>query len=360
MQLGGTDSQYYGMVSQEIVTRHKLDLDAAAACREVYQAELRFLRARYDLLTAVRRDYFTVLAMQRRLLVLDRLIKLSSDLAESGDRLQKAGEGTRGDTLLFEIELEKAQVARDNAAAELHAARRQLATDLGLHDAPDLAVVGDLLEEPSVVTPFVEAVGYVPRNSEVQIAEQEVDRSRFLLKRAEVQPFPNVTVNAGYMNQVMAPHNLAILQAEMPIPLWNKNQGNIRAAQATVAKSQQAVARTQLDIARQLADAIGRFQQSEQQVTRYRNRILPRAREGVDVVRGGIEGGQLELLRLLQAQRALIDASLLYLTALEMRWKAAADIAGMVQLDVFPRGPSSPMPESDDAHHETDPVSANR
>jgi outer membrane protein, heavy metal efflux system len=336
MQLGGRDSQYYGQVSQELVTKHKLNLDASAACREVYQAELRFLRTRYELLTAVRRDYYTVLALQRRVIVLDRLIALSSDLAKAGDQLEKAGEGTRGDTLLFEIELEKAEVNRANAAAELRAARRQLATDLGLHDDPELVVTGNLLEEPTSVLAIVEAAGYVPRNANVQIAEQEVDRSRFLLQRAEAQPFPNVTVNAGYMRQVVSPFNMAILQVEIPVPVWNKNQGNICAAQAAVARSQQAVARTQLDIARELADAIGRFQQSQQQVERYRDRIVPKAKEGVEIVRGGIAGGQLELVRLLQAQRALIDSSLMYLTALEARWKAAADIAGMTQLDLFP------------------------
>ena len=336
MQLGGRDSQYYGQVSQELVTKHKLNLDGAAACREVHQAELRFLRTRFELLTAVRRDYYTVLALQRRVIVLDRLITLSSDLAKAGDQLEKAGEGTRGDTLLFEIELEKAEVSRANAVAELRAARRQLATDLGLHDDPDLIVKGNLLEEPTAVLSIVEAAGFVPRNANVQIAEQEVDRSRFLLQRAEVQPFPNVTVNAGYMRQVVSPYNMAILQVEIPVPFWNKNQGNICAAQAAVARSQQAVARTQLDIAREMADAIGRFQQSQQQIERYRDRIVPKAKEGVEIVRGGIQGGQLELVRLLQAQRALIDSSLMYLTALETRWKAAADIAGMTQLEQFP------------------------
>jgi cobalt-zinc-cadmium efflux system outer membrane protein len=336
MQLGGRDSQYYGQVSQELVTKHKLNLDGAAACREVYQSELWFLRTRFELLTAVRRDYFAVLTLQRRVIVLDRLISLSSDVVKTGEQLERAGEGTRGDTLLFEIELEKAEVTRTNAIAELRAARRQLATDLGLHDDPLLVVNGNLLEEPTAVLPIVEAAGYVPRNADVQIAEFEVDRSRYLLQRAEVQPFPNVTINAGYMRQVVSPYNMAILQVEVPVPLWNKNQGNICAAQAAVARSQQAVARTQLDISRQMADAIGRFQQSQQQVERYRDRIVPKAKEGVEIVRSGIAGGQLELVRLLQAQRALIDASLMYLTALDTRWKAAAEIAGMVQLEQFP------------------------
>ena len=100
----------------------------------------------------------------------------------------------------------------------------------------------------------------MPRNANVQIAEQEVDRSRFLLQRAEVQPFPNVTVNAGYMRQVVSPYDVAILQVEVPVPGVSRTRpGEYLCGPAAVARSQQAVARTQLDIAREMADAIGRF-----------------------------------------------------------------------------------------------------
>lgn len=352
MQIGGRESQYFSQLTQEIVTKQKLGLDQAAACQEVTQAEFRFVRTRFELLTAVRKDYFSVLSAQRKVAVLRRLILLSSDVAESGRKLQAAGEGTRGDTLLFEIELEKAEVTHENAIAELRAARRQLATDLALHDA-DLVVSGPLLQEPDGIIPFVNAAGFVPRNADVQIAEREVNRSRFLLQRAEVQPFPNITLSTGYIYQVMSPHNLAILQAEIPIPIWNNNQGNISAACAEVTKSQQAVARTQLDIARQMADAIGRYQQAQQQVVRYRERIIPRAQEGVNVARGGLESGQLDLLRLLQTQRALIDSSLSYLTSLQSRWSAAADIAGLIQLEDFPGRSPEIVPDDRESFEKT-------
>ncbi|MBC7853922.1 MAG: hypothetical protein IAF94_10830, partial [Pirellulaceae bacterium] len=61
-QLGGRDSQYYAMLSQEIVTGRKLQLDRAAICKEVTQAELQFLRTRFDLLTQVRQSFYTTLA----------------------------------------------------------------------------------------------------------------------------------------------------------------------------------------------------------------------------------------------------------------------------------------------------------
>ena len=113
MQLGGRDSQYYGQVSQELVTKHKLNLDAQRPVGRSTRRSCGSCGTRFELLTAVRRDYYTVLALQRRVVVLNRLITLSSDVVKTGDQLEKAGIGERADTLLFEIELEKAEVNRE-------------------------------------------------------------------------------------------------------------------------------------------------------------------------------------------------------------------------------------------------------
>jgi hypothetical protein len=114
-QLAGRESQYFYGMSQEIVTKHKLHLDQAAACREVFQAEQNFVKTRFALLTAVRQGYIVTLAAQRRTEVLGRLVEISTKSQQAAERLQRAGEGTRSDTLLFEIEVEKAEVGLENA-----------------------------------------------------------------------------------------------------------------------------------------------------------------------------------------------------------------------------------------------------
>jgi outer membrane protein, heavy metal efflux system len=177
---------------------------------------------------------------------------------------------------------------------------------------------------------------YVPYNAEVQIAEQEISRTRFLARRADVEPFPNVSVQSGYMYQVEPLHNYGILQISVPLPLWNKNQGNRYAAQAAVGRAMETVQQVQNDIARQMADATGRFRQADQQVHRFEDRILPQARESVSVSQQGFQQGQFDFLRLLQSQRALVESSLGYLTALENRWMAASELAGIAQVEVFP------------------------
>jgi cobalt-zinc-cadmium efflux system outer membrane protein len=336
MQLGGRDSQYFGQLSQEIVTKHKLQLSEAAACREVFQAEYRFVRTRFDLLTAVRQGYYAALAGQKRVDILRQLVGIANKSQAAAARLKEAGEGTRSDSLLFQIELEKAEVALQNAEAVLAATLRQLSASLGSPEMELPRVEGDLRVS---LAPFAEQVvvdGYIPYNAEISVAEQEVDRNRLLLQRAQVEPFPNITVNAGYMRQYVAIENVAILNVSAPIPIWNKNQGNINAAVANVTKATANVSTVRNNLARQMAEARGRYRAADQLVLRYEEKIIPLARENVQLIQEAFDQGQFDFVRLLQAQRALVESQLGYISALETRWMTAAELAGLAQVEAFP------------------------
>lgn len=335
-QLGGRDSQYYSMLTQEIVTGRKLQLDRAAICREVTQAELLFLRTRFDLLTQVRQSFYTTLAAQQRHDALTTLLKVVKRTAEAGKDLEKVGENARVDTLLLELELERAEFGLENAASSLQAAQRQLAATLGDPDLVIDRVDGDLAASLPDYPYDLTQAGLLTRNALVQAAEVEIERQQILVRRARVEPIPNVTVGGGYMYQVQDPNNMAMLNISLPIPFWNKNQGAVHAAQASVGRATQASRKTQLDLTKQLAAATGRFDIARQQASRYEKSILPKARESVKIAQTGFDQGQFDLLRAMQSQRSLIESELNYLTAQEARWMAAAEIAGLLQEEEFP------------------------
>lgn len=336
-QIVGNQSQYYGALSQEIVTKNKLGLNQQAATRQVMQAEQNFIATRFQLLTAVRQAYMKTLAAQRRYEVLVRLVEIARKSMETADRLRIAGEGTRTDLLLFEIEFEKAEVAVENAEARLNAARKELAATMGLRNMQIGRINGNLLESLEQVAQQLTLEGYIPYNASVQIAELEVDRSKFLIRRAEVEPFPNVTVYAGYQRQIEPGlHNMGLLTLSVPLPLWNQNQGNITSAYANLNKAHADVDAVQNDIARRMAEAGGRYRAADQQARRFELKIVPKAREGVKMIQEGFAQGQLDIMRLLQAQRALVESNLGFIDALEARWNAAAEMAGIAQLDAFP------------------------
>lgn len=336
MQLGGSESQYYAQLSQEIVTHHKLRLSQAAAGQQVTQAELRFIRARFELLTKVRKGYAAVVAADKRALVLTKLVELARKSQQAAERLFQAGEGARPDAILFDIELEKAEVALENAEVAAAGARRQLSAILGVRDLQLHQLTGEIATSFQRLADEIVVDGYVPQNADVRLAEVEVERTRLVARRAEVEPRPNVTVTAGYMQQVTGVQNMAILNFSMPIPTWNRNQGNIRAARADIGRAMESVRQSQNDVARQMADAITRFRVAQQQVARYEKRIIPKARDGVRLIQQGFDTGQFDFQRLLQAQRSLVEADLGYIGALIEQWNAAAELAGLAQVEIFP------------------------
>lgn len=336
MQLGGRESQYYAALSQEIVTKHKLRLDRAIACQEVTQAELRFVRARFELLTQIRQVYAAALAADRRVLVLEELFRLAQKSRQTADQLVQGGEGARPDAILFEIELEKADVMLTNARIAADGARRRLAAIVGQRDLQIGPLSGDLAVSFDRLASEIAIDDYVPQNASVLVAEADVERARLAARRAEVEPFPNVTVEGGYMYQVEGIHNMAIVNLSLPLPLWDKNQGNIQAARADVGRASAGVGQAQNEVARQMAEAVSRFRAAHEQARRYEERILPRATEGVRLIQQGFDSGEFDLQRLLQAQRSLVEADLGFVGALEERWNAAAELAGLAQIEVFP------------------------
>jgi outer membrane protein, heavy metal efflux system len=343
-QLGSRDSQYYAMLSQEIVTGRKLQLDRAAICKEVTQAELQFLRTRFDLLTQVRQSYYTTLTAQQRHAALATLVKIVSRTHDAARSLEKGGEGARGDTLLVELELERAEIGLENAAISLQAARRQLAVTLGDPDLIIERIEGDLAAALPDYPYDLSRAGLLTRNSLVQAAEEEIERQRILLRRAQVEPIPNVTIGGGYMYQVQDPNNMAMVNISLPIPFWNKNQGAVHAAQSNIGKATHAARKIQLDLTKQLAAATSQFDIARQRVSKYEKSILPKARESVKIAQQGFDQGQFDLMRALQSQRALIESELDYLTAQENRWLAAAEIAGLLQEEEFPEAGSREVP----------------
>lgn len=333
-QLAGSESQYSAQIAQEIVVKGKLRLQRAAAMREVSQAHLAYLRARFDVITEVRQRFYVVLAGQRRVVALEGLMTLLAKSRDTAERVRQIGEGTRTDVLLLEIELQNAEVNLQNARTQLIGARRQLAAAVGQPDMEIGEVHGDLTAPLPDFQPGYAAE--ILQHTNVLSAAQEIDRTQIRLQRELVEPYPNVTFTAGAQYQVSAPHKQGIFQVSIPLPVWNRNQGNIAAAHANVGKANAAYYAVQNDLTKQLAAALARFRVAQQLVDRYEQKIVPAAKEAQAIMEVGFQQGQFDFLRLLQAQRTVVETQLGYIRAQEDRWSAAAEVANILQLEQFP------------------------
>ncbi|MBL8799371.1 MAG: TolC family protein [Planctomycetia bacterium] len=336
------------LVSQEIVTAGKLKLDRSAASREVDQAALHLMSQRFALFAGIRQNYFEVLTLQRRTEILDELVKLADQSLETTRKLLEAKLVARLDLVQLEVDLERYRAEREATSRELPGAFRRLAAVVGVHDLPRARLAGSL-DAPLPGYQLEAAQQFMlAEHPELRSAQVGVDRAQLLLKRAQVEPIPNVTVAAGYVRQNQNRSDDWTIGVSVPIPVWNRNQGNIMAAQAQVAAAVQEVGRVENDLVERLAMAFRDYAAAQGRAERYRLAILPRATEAYELSLKAYQGGQFEYLRVLEAQRSVAQARLEYVRAQGDSWRAASVLSGLLLEEQWPAGhcaPREPQPK---------------
>lgn len=326
-------------VSQEIVTANKLGLSRSVALKEVDQATLTVMSERFRLLTTVRQGYYEVVTLQRRIEILGELVRLAERSVENAERLLKAKQVARLDLVQLEVDLERYRAELEATQRSLPAAFRRLAASVGANDLPHRPVTGTLdspLPEYDLEQVRTYVLGIHP---DVRSAQIGVERAQLALRRAQVEPIPNVTLSAGYTRQNQNQSSDWDVGVGLPVPLWNRNQGNIRTARAQVGEAVHEVGRVQNDLVSRLATAFGTYAPARKRADRYRTAILPRAEETYQLSLKAYQGGQFEYLRVLQAQRALVEANLEYVRSLGEMWQAASEVAGLMLEDEWPPSP---------------------
>ncbi len=328
-------------LTQEVVTAGKLKLDQAAATEAARQAEWNRVRTQYDVLTQVRQEFFATLAAQRRRVLMEQLLALAQQSEKTSTNLFNAEQVSETDVLLLRVERRRAELSVQTAEITLAGRKRQLTATIGAKDLNIDSVEGSLsiplqdFESDQVVAQVLFS------NPVIQMAHLDINRTQFLLRRAEVDPIPNLSVQGGiqYSYAPIDPngdHTQGVVGIYLNIPLWNQNQGNIAAAQAAVSRAHANRDIVQLELSKQLIEAMQRFRISEKAVKSLEDGILPDAMRTLELVQKAYARGQFDITRLLQTQRTVFEANLDYISALENRLIAAAEIAGLLQLDEFP------------------------
>ena len=312
----GTSGGEGGFISQRFITAGKLQLDQAIAGKEADEAHFRLHAQQQRVLSDVRVRFFEALIVQRRVELTRELMQIGENLVKATETLLENEQSTQNDLLQAEIRAENARILHDNATNESLEAWRRLVAVLGV---PQLEVK-PLIGEPDELVPDFdwEACygGVLASHPEVNAALARVERARIAIARAKREPIPNIDVFVSVRHNDLTESDVANVQVGVPIPLFDKNQGNICSAEADWFAATREVERVALALQDRFAVVFRRYDNARQQVERYREKIIPKAERSLELVTQGYEKGQVEYLTLLTAQQTYFEATLSHLNAL--------------------------------------------
>ncbi|MBY0525665.1 MAG: TolC family protein [Gemmataceae bacterium] len=335
MQNGRAGGSQGPTVEQQVITAHKLPLAQAAASQGVAVADWQALTLWYDVITRTRIAYFEVLTAQRSVQTTEEILSVARASLEVAQKLQKAGTGTRPDVLRAQVELNQTQVQLQVAQQRLAAAWQLLAVALGTPEVPCpnlqdlLSVPAPSYDWPAVLDAVTSASSPV---QEAQALALQMERQLLLVK---AQRIPDVRIAVRAVYNFADPREEMTVWLGSPVPIFNRNQGNILAAEADVGRAREEVRQVELRLKERLAGAFQRYMSARQQVEAYEKEILPSARESLELIQKGYERGdpKYDYTTLLQAQQTYFQARLVYVQSQGNLWRAVSEIAGLVQQD---------------------------
>jgi outer membrane protein, heavy metal efflux system len=323
----GTD-QHLLFVQQQIITGDKRALNRAvlneAVRAQVQELEAQKLRVATDIKTA----YYDSLRIQEQLASIDQFFGLLKQGVDAAEKRIQAGEGSRIDLLQTQVQLKQLELDRRQLSASLSARLREIVALAGMPNMQLQAVAGELPMLPASQDWKAVEDGLVATSPEYAAAQARIRQASAAIRRQESQPLPNLNVQLGAGVDNGTDSGMMNVQVGAPIPVFNKNQGNIAAARAEYCRAVQEAQRIDNAIRARLAIASGEYARAAEAVDMYLSELLPAAQETLDLAEAAYRAGEQDFIQLLFTRRTYFDTNLAYIAARAQLATAQAQIDG--------------------------------
>ena len=330
---GGEYTRSIGL-SQDIPVGGRLGAqqDVADAGLRLAMANLR--QAEASLARQVATSYYQILVLDRQIATRDALITVDQKLLDATTARMKAGEVSPLDVSTAELETERLrqqeallQNQRDAELATLNQllgrpARSPLALTDTLPADSALGDLGDLQQQA------------VKQRADLQAALLEGEQAQAGVNLARSQRWEDWSVGMSTgqsrLDITGAPPQATEREIgvtlSIPLPLWNRNKGNVATALSNTQQADANVAALKLQVQNEVATGYGQLQRLSDIVARYRDRLLPLSEKSVSLAQQGYEQGQVSIVEVVTAERQHSDVEVAYLDALEQYLQAYANL----------------------------------
>jgi cobalt-zinc-cadmium efflux system outer membrane protein len=230
--------------------------------------------------------------------------------------------------LQFETDTQQAQLARVQALSDL----RQMLGYESVSDDYDVAGPFDYQRLQGNLEDF--QMKALQNRPDLRAAEQGVTaaKSQYQLEKAMGKPDVTVQGNYSHVNAI----NAATVYASIPLPIFNRNQGEIARAGFAITQAQEQEKASNGQALTDVRDAYEGLRTNDKVVTLYRSGYLQVAQKDRDISQYAYQRGAASLLDFLDAERSYRATQLAYRQALASYLLAVEQLREAVGVRALP------------------------
>ncbi|CAN5727718.1 TolC family protein [soil metagenome] len=250
---------------------------------------------------------------------------LEKDLADVDDMVRyhkervDAGAMRGVDLLRMQIERDRLMITLEAARREAVVARVELARQIGQPLGKDVELA-DPMEAPAMI-PRLELATVLTQRGDVTIAQDVVAAAEADVKLQKAIGRPDVDFIGGYKRNTG--QNTLYTGLQMPLTLWNRNQGEVQRAQASLRIAQAQLQQVWITVEADIAAATETYNRQQDIVQKTLPEMQSHARQNLAIMSDAYKTGGVDLLRYIDAERTEIDVEVNALRTLSEYQQAA-------------------------------------
>lgn len=281
---------------------------------------------RLDVFTQTAQCFMAVLAAQRRFELAQRAVALAEQTSRAANARVNAGKKPPLQTAKSAAEEEMTRIQAQEAEGAVEVARRRLAALWGEERTTFGTLEGDLDPVPPGIPPLNSLRRHLATNPDLARWDAALRLQQATLSAERAARIPDLEARIGFQRYQEDGTDALAFGVGLPLPLFDRNQGNIAAARLRLAKVTDTRRATELKLAAELAATHAGLTAAHGRVTALRSKVVPAMRQAYEAAHEGYTRGKFSFLDMLDAQRGLFQAEGALTDALEAYHRAAAEL----------------------------------
>jgi cobalt-zinc-cadmium efflux system outer membrane protein len=317
----------------------KRSVRQASAAAGEQAAAATFQDARRTLDLAVSKAYIAALLAQANVRILHQTAESLQHEAKIAETRLNAGDLSKSDKAQIEIAATRAEL--DAEAAQSNAVTARVSVEILLGEKNPK---GDWMPEATLEGLAVIDAPHSggQRRPDLIAAEETLKKTEQDWRLQKAMRIPDPTFTVQYEHEPADQPNTTGFGVSFPLPIWNRNGGNIRAAAAARDQAAAQVGKVETQVASDISVAEVAYEEAATRWHKYRKDIQPRSAEVLKTVSYAYQKGGASLLDLLSAERTDNDVRMATAQAMADSATAAATLANVRY--VVPAGSTGPSP----------------
>ena len=259
--------------------------------------------------------FTNALAVKHQVDLQQELVNVAESFQKDIQRRVEAGRDFPAEAARAKVALSTAQIDLQRLEKELQSARKKLAAAWGSNEPTFGRLQGNL----DVVTelPALEKLdALVSNNPDIARWTTEIQQRDAELSLEKTQRIPDPLIGAGYRRLNQSGDNAFIMGISLPLQIFNRNQGNIQAAQYRKSQAEQMKRAVQISLSSALTEIYNNLSASYHEISTLKTSVIPEAQNAYEMIKQGYQMGKYGFLDVLAAQRSLFEVRSQYLNAL--------------------------------------------